>query len=249
MTINAESLRNLVIENRWEEKRLSATAGQLCPNDYKELTDLYKAALDALTDWAAIDYSHAPADGKDDAAFTAVKNILALYDNGDTRIIIDRQSMRTMRDCATKPKRLYSDEYKDAKKALSKAKDSLADRMKDAESHNIPMPNADESMDDYVARVRESGIDTKDGAIDLLDLLVASVGTLNLKKRDIDAIVERGHYSWRRPVAVPLNEFADLIENYIGDCLEDGYNIKTSATIREEKKAADKAKRDAKKNA
>jgi hypothetical protein len=142
MTINAESLRNLVIENRWEEKRLSATSGQLCPNDYKELTELYKAALDALTDWAAIDYVHAPADGKDDAAFTAVKNILALYDNGDTRIIIDRQSMRTMRDCATKPKRLYSDEYKDAKKALEEAgddKDKLEAATKELSDKIMPI--------------------------------------------------------------------------------------------------------------
>jgi hypothetical protein len=130
-----------------------------------------------------------------------------------------------------------------------KAKDSLADRMADAESRGIPMPNADESMDDYVARVRESGVNTKDGAIDLLDLLVAAVGALNLKKRDLQDVIDRGHYSWRRPVAVPLNEFADLVENYIGDCLEDGYNLKSSAQVREEKKAADKANRESKKNA
>lgn len=249
MTANAQTLRNLVIENRWTGARLSATKNQISADDYKALSGLYRDALDALTAWAAKDYTHTSTDEDADAAFAAVKEILALFDDGNTRIIIDRQSMRTMRDCATKPKRLYSDAYTAARKAMNKAKATLVDRMDDLKSHNIPMPTAEESTTDYVARIRESGVDTKDGSIDLLDLFIAAYNTYALKTRELQTVIDNGNYTWRRPVAVALNEFADLIENYIGDCLEDGYNIKPSATVRAEKKAADKAAREAKKNA
>jgi hypothetical protein len=249
MTINAESLRNLVIENRWTGSRLSATANQVSHADYMELTKLYKAALDALTAWASKDYAHTSTSEDVDAAFAAVKDILALFDDGETRIIIDKTSMRTMRDCATKPKRLYSPEYTAAMKAQTKAKATLADRWADLAARNVPVKNEGESLEDYTARVRESGIDTKDGAVDLLDLWLAAINTLVLKMRDVNNIKERGNYTWRRPVAVSQNEFADLVENYIGDCLEEGYNIKPSAQVRAEKAAADKARREEKKNA
>jgi hypothetical protein len=55
MTITATILREKVLENRFTLGRLSKdTLGE----DYKELTDLYRAALDALTIWASKDYSH-----------------------------------------------------------------------------------------------------------------------------------------------------------------------------------------------
>ena len=249
MTANAQTLRNLVIENRWTGARLSATKNQISADDYKALTGLYRSALDALTAWAAKDYTHTSTDEDVDGAFTAIKAILNLFDDGDTRIIIDKQSMRTMRDCATKPKRLYSDAYTAAMKAKRKAMFTLADRMADLDSHNIPAINANEPVADYVARIRESGVNTKDGSIDLLDLFVAAFNTYALKTRELQTVIDNGNYTWRRPVAVALNEFADLVENYIGDCLEDGYNIKPSAQVRAEKSAADKARREAKKNA
>ena len=113
MKTTATKLRKLVIDNAMSLGRLNKEA---LGEDYAVMNALYQNALDALTAWAGKDYAHKSEKSDTDNAFTHIKAILDLYTTKDERIIIDQASMRTMRDCATKPKRLYSEEYKKAEK-------------------------------------------------------------------------------------------------------------------------------------
>lgn len=233
--MNAKELRTLVIDNSLTMGRLNkATLGDA---DYKELTTLYRNALDAITEWASADYTHTSTVEDSNKAFESVKAILGLFATDEDRIIIDQKSMATMRDCATKPTRMYSKAYKDAHKAYKKAKDTFAERGDDLVTLGAPVRNDDEATADYVARVKESGIDTKVGEMDMLEMYLAAESVLTVKAKAEQDIKDAGNWTWRRPQPVSLNIFADLIENYIADCLVDGYNMKSSKKIREEKKA------------
>ncbi len=235
MITNANTLRTLVLENRFTLGRLSKdTIGE----DYKELSDLYRAALDALTIWASKDYSHTSTQTDVDRCFDRVKDILNLFTTDDNRITIDKLSMRTMRDCATKPKRLYSPEYTNAMKALKSAKTTVSERLEDLKNLGIFAPNEDETLEDYKARVRATNINTHRGEIDMLEMYASAVAVLGVKAQDVEDVKARGNFAWKRPVAVTLTEFAELVENYVGDCLEDGYNLKSSDVVRAEKAAA-----------
>ena len=235
MTTNATTLRTLVLENRWTMGRLSKdTLG----TDYKELSELYRAALDALTIWASKDYSHTSTQEDIDRCFDRVKDILNLFTTEDNRITIDKLSMRTMRDCATKPKRLYSPAYTNAMKALKAAKTTVSDRLEDLAKLGIPMPETDETLENYKARVRTTNISTIVGAVDMLEMYANATAVLGIKAQAVEDVKAAGNYAWKRPVAVTLTEFAELVENYIGDCLEDGYNLKSSDVVRAEKAAA-----------
>lgn len=250
MKITATKLRKLVIDNALNLGRLNKdTLGE----DYAVLTALYQNALDALTIWAGKDYAHKSEKSDTDNAFLHIKAILDLYTTQDERIIIDQASMRTMRDCATKPKRLYSDEYKKAEKLRREQAKQAESRYEDLITLGCPERAEDESTEDYVARVRASGINTVSERVDMLDMYQNALATLAVKTKKVDAIKAKGNWTWKRPVAVALPEFADLIENYIADCLTDGYNIKSTAAIRDEKakaREAAKAAREAnKKNA
>jgi uncharacterized protein YaaR (DUF327 family) len=75
----------------------------------------------------------------------------------------------------------------------------------------------------------------------MLALYKSAVATLTVKSEAVEAVKARGNYTWKRPQPVAVGEFADLIENYIGDCLEDGFNLKSSKTMRDEKRDAAKA--------
>lgn len=247
MIINATELRTLVIDNRWTASRLSqAQLGS--GEDYRELTTLYKNALDALTEWAGKDYAHTS--GKKDVgnAFTHIKAILELYATEDDRIIIDQSSMRTMRDCATKPKRLYSDEYTKAMKAKRAADKTMLERAADLVTLGAPIREENETIEDYAARIAEAKVNTVNGTVDMLEMYKTACSIASVKAKAVEDIKAKGNYTWKRPVAVSQNEFADLIENYIGDCLEEGYNLKSSKTIRDEKAEARKAAK-AEKNA
>ena len=235
MTINATALRALVLENRWTMGRLSKdTLG----SDYKELTDLYRAALDALTIWASKDYAHTSTQEDVDRCFSRVKDILNLFATEDNRITIDKLSMRTMRDCATKPKRLYSPAYTAAMKALKSAKTTVSDRLEDLKKLGAPMPEEDEALEQYKIRVHATNINTTVGAVDMLEMYASAVAVLAVKTQAVEDVKAAGNFAWKRPVAVTLTEFAELVENYIGDCLEDGYNLKSSDVVRAEKAAA-----------
>lgn len=235
MTINATTLREKVLENRFTLGRLSKdTIGE----DYKELSDLYRAALDALTIWASKDYAHTSTQEDIDRCFSRVKDILNLFTTDDNRITIDKLSMRTMRDCATKPKRLYSKAYTDAMKALKSAKTTVSERLEDLKNLGIPMPEEDETLENYKARVRATNANTTVGAVDMLDMYASAIAVLAIKAQAVEDVKSAGNFAWKRPVAVTLTEFAELVENYIGDCLEDGYNLKSSDVVRAEKAAA-----------
>ena len=240
MTMTATKLRKLVIDNALTLGRLDkATMGE----DYAVLTALYQNALDALTDWAGKDYAHKTEKSDVDNAFTHVKAILDLFTTKDDKIVIDQSSMRTMRDCATKPKRLYSDEYKKAEKARKEQAKQADSRYDDLLTLGCPERAEDEELADYVARVRALGVNTKSEKIDMLDMYQNALATLAVKTQKVESIKAKGNWTWKRPVAVSLTEFADLVENYIADCLTDGYNIKPTKVIREEQAAAREAKK------
>lgn len=238
MKNNAQTLRTLVMENALELGRLKKDA---LGEDYATLNVLYTNALDALTEWASKDYAHKSEKEDVDNAFAQVKAILELFATDEDRIIIDHASMRTMRDCATKPRRLYSKEYKEAEKARKEQAKQANSRYEDLITLGCPEIAADEKFEDYFVRVRESGVNVMSGNIDMLDMFEKAIATLAVKAKKVNDIKAAGAWTWKRPVAVGLNEFAELVENYIADCLIDNYNIKPSATVREEAKAARKA--------
>ncbi len=233
---NATELRTLVMENALTLGRLNAET--LGKKDYDALSALYRNALDALTEWAGLDYAHKSDSKSADPSFTAVKAILELFATDEDRIIIDQASMRTMRDCATKPKRLYSKEYTDAEKARKKQAKTVEERYDDLMTLGCPEREDEETIQEYVVRVSDLGIDTMSEGVDMLMMYKNAVATLAVKTKKVDDIKDAGNWTWRRPVAVDPNTFADLIENYIADCLMDGYNIKSSKTIRDEKAQA-----------
>lgn len=245
----AMELRTLVQDNALTLGRL--TADQLGNNkDYAALTTLYRNALDALTDWASKDYAHTSVKEDADPAFAAVKAILSLFTVAKTdedgeevveRVVIDQASMRTMRDCATKPKRLYSAAYTKAEKARKEQAKTAASRYDDLLTLGAPAREENEELADYIKAVKESGINTVSEGVDMLAMYQAAMATLAVKEKAVQDIKDLGNWTWRRPVAVDLNTFADLIENYIADCLMDGYNIKSSKAVRDEKAAARKA--------
>lgn len=243
ITINATALRNFVIENRFESGRLNAET--LGKDNYKALTELYRNALDALTEWAAKDYSHTSTKEDSDPSFNAVKAILALYETDDTRIVIDQSSMRTMRDCATKPKRLYSDEYTKAMKAQKLATKTMLERYNDLITLGAPKMAEGEDPNKWVQSILDSNLNVTVHNVNMAEMFRTAVAVHAVKTKAVEDIKAAGHYAWKRPVSVSLNEFADLIENYVGDCLEEGYNIKPTKVIREEQAAARKAKANA----
>lgn len=243
MKNNAKTLRKMVMDNALTLGRLNKdTLGE----DYAVMTTLYTNALDALTDWAGKDYAHTSDKTDVDNAFTHIKAILELFATDEDRIIIDQSSMRTMRDCATKPKRLYSAEYTKAEKARKEQAKQVDSRYEDLITLGCPEIAEDESVTDYVARVRTLGINVMSSKIDMLTMYENAVATLAVKTKRVEDIKAKGNWTWRRPVAVSLAEFADLIENYIADCLVDNYNIKSSKTVRDEKTAEREAKKAAK---
>ena len=244
MKTNAITLRTMVMDNALTLGRLSKDSFKTeCKSDYAELTTLYRNALDALTDWASKDYAHKSTNEDVDNAFATVKAILDVFATNEDKIIIDKVSMRTMRDCATKPKRLYSKEYTVAEKARKEQAKTADSRYEDLLTLGCPELVEDETTADYVARVRELGINTVSESIDMLELYQNAMATLTVKTKKVEDIKANGNWTWRRPVAVSLVEFADLVENYIADCLMDGYNIKSSKTVRDERKAEADAKK------
>lgn len=235
---NATELRTLVMENALTLGRLNAET--LGKKDYNALTVLYRNALDALTEWAGLDYAHKSDKQSADPSFAAVKAILELFATDENKIVIDQSSMRTMRDCATKPKRLYSDAYTKAEKARKAQAKTALERYEDLITLGAPERNDEETIEDYSARIREAGVATQVGAVDMLEMFINANAVLVVKEKAVQDIKDAGNWTWRRPVAVDLNTFADLIENYVADCLMDGYNIKSSKAIREEKAEARK---------
>jgi hypothetical protein len=233
---NALELRSLVIDNAFELGRISAE--QVGKEDYKVLSTLYTSALDALTEWASKDYAHISVKEDADPAFAAVKAILALYATDDDRIVIDQTSMRTMRDCATKPKRMYSKEYSDAEKARRYAEKVVKERISDLMELGAPALSYDKATFDaeaYATAIREKGIITTVNNIDMLSMFEKASAILAIKTTAVENIKAKGNWTWRRPHPVSLSEFADLIENYIADCLTSGFNMKSNKAIRDGK--------------
>lgn len=244
MKTTAIELRTLVMENALTMGRLDKKT--IGTNDYKELTDLYNNALDALTDWASKDYDHTSTTADSDLAFDAVKAVLAIFATNEDRIVIDETSMRTLRDLATKPRRQYSDAFKKAHKAYKTAEKTLAERYADLLTLGVPERNEGEATEDYKKRIIESGVNVMSGTINMLDMYLAAEGVFLVKDKAVEDIKAAGNWTWKRPVAVPTNEFADLVENYVADCLVDNYNIKPSKQVRTEKAEALQAARAAK---
>lgn len=232
MNTNAKTLRTLVVENALTLGRLNKET--LGKDDYAEMTKLYTNALDALTQWASKDYNHTSDKRDVDNAFTHIKVILEKYATDEDRIIIDQSSMRTMRDCATKPKRLYSKEYTVAEKARKTQAKTVAERYADLLTLGAPEMVEEETATEYADRVRELKINTIVDKIDMLEMFVNASAVLTVKTKAVEDIKKKGNWTWKRPVAVTTNEFAELIENYIADCLIDNYNIKPSNVVRDE---------------
>lgn len=234
MNTNAKTLRKMVINNTFTLGRLTKES---LGEDYAILTQLYQNALDSLTEWASKDYAHTSTNADIDNAFATVKAILELFATDENRIIIDKISLRTLRDFSTKPKRMYSAEYKTAEKSRKDQQKQFDSRYDDLLTLGCPTKNEDESVEDYVARVRELGMNTKSGRIDMLSMYENAYATLMVKTKKVEGIKAKGNWTWKRPMSVALTEFADLVENYIADCLVDNYNLKSSKVIRDEKQA------------
>jgi hypothetical protein len=234
MKNSATTLRTLVTENALEIGRVSKDA---LGEDYNTLTNLYRNGLDALTEWAEKDYAHKSEQADRDNAFTHIKPILEAFATDEDRIIIDQASMRTLRDLATKPKRMYSKEYREAEKARREQAKQANSRYDDLLTLGAPERTEDEETADYVARVRELGITTVVDGTDMLEMYQNALAYLAVKTAKVESIKKNGKWTWRRPIAVSVNEFAELVENYIADCLIDGYNLKSSTTIRADRKA------------
>ena len=245
MKTNAMTLRTLVMDNALTLGRLSKET--LGKDDYTELTTLYRNALDALTVWAGKDYTHSSDQTDVSNAFEGIKAILNLFATEEDRIVIDQTSMRTMRDLSTRPKRLYSKEYTVAEKARKEQAKTLDSRYDDLMTLGCPEREEDEKTEDYAARIREAGIKTVSGAVDMLELYINAEAILAVKTKAVADIKAKGNWTWRRPVATDLSTFAELVENYIADCLMDGYNLKSSKAVREERAAERKANVEAKK--
>ena len=261
MKTNAMELRNLVVENSLELGRL--TEKQLGKEDYKELTVLYRSALDAMTNLASANYNHTTTQKHLDDAFNSVKAILGLYETDDDRIVIDKDSMNSIRDMAIKPQRMYSDKYKKAEKARSNQQKTAIERYTDLLTMGVEKPteydvvelikgikNKCEVPTDialFVETVKTSGVNVSVGTTSMLEMFENALATLVVKTKAVNDVKAAGKWTWRRPAPVDGNGepkvFADLIENYIADCLVDGYNIKPTNVIR----AENKAERDAKK--
>ena len=245
MKTNAMELRTLVMDNALTLGRLDAKT--LGKEDYAELSKLYAVALNALTEWAGADYAHTATKAHENNAFAAVKAILELFATDEERIIIDKISMRTTRDLATKPKRLYSDAYTKAYKAYKNAKKVVDERTADLITLGCPERNENETAQEYSARITELGVNVVADGINMLEMYMSACAVLSVKTKAVDDIKAAGNWTWKRPVAVTLTEFAELVENYVADCLCEGYNIKSYDTIRKEQaeaRAAAKAEKD-----
>ena len=248
MKTTATMLRTMVMDNALTLGRLNKdNFKDECKGDYAELTTLYRNALDALTIWAGKDYAHTSDKSDMDNAFTHIKAILELYATNEDRIVIDHISMRTMRDLSTKPKRLYSKEYTVAEKARKAAYKTAEERATDLITLGCPEREEEETVESYAARIREAGIKTVSGTVDMLEMYINANAILTVKTKAVDDIKAKGNWTWKRPVATDLSTFAELVENYIADCLMDGYNLKSSKTVREERAVERQAKADAKK--
>lgn len=235
MKTNAKTLRKMVLENRWTAGKLSeAQLGS--KDDYVELSKLYKDCLEALTDWAGKDYAHTSNKSDIDNAFDKAKAILTIFATDENRIAIDNASLRTLRDFAVKPKRMYSESYKKAAKLLKLANTTFEARLEDLATLKVEIPEEIEDFDTFVQSIKDSGINTTVGSVDMLEMLVTAHKMVELREQAVEDVKAQGNWTWKRPAPVNPNEFAELVENYIGDCLEDGFNLKSyKATVADEK--------------
>lgn len=254
----AMELRNLVVENSLELGRLSEA--QVGKEDYKELTKLYRNALDMLTEWASADYSHKATQEHISNAFESVKAILALYTTEDNRIAIDNSAMHTMRDLSTQPKRQYSEKYKKAEKARKSQEKTAIERYEDLITMGVEAPTEcdvvelikgikdkaeiNSQLEVFINDVKESKVVVTIGTTNMLEMFNNALATLVVKTKAVEDIKADGNWTWRRIEAVNEKVFADLVENYVADSLIDGYNIKSTKTLRDEAKAKrDEAKK------
>lgn len=239
MNTNAKTLRKMVLENRWTAGKLSeAQLGS--KTDYNELSKLYKDCLEALTDWAGKDYTHTSKKSDLDNAFAKAKAILELFATEEDRIIIDNASLRTLRDFAVKPKRMYSESYKKAAKLLKLANATVDARLADLATLGVDIPDEIENFDTFVQSIKDSGINTTVGSIDMLEMLTTAHKVVEVREQAIEDVKSAGNWTWKRPAPVNPNEFAELVENYIGDCLEDGFNLKSYKATNAEAKELNK---------
>lgn len=258
MNTKAMELRNLVVGNSLELGRL--TEQQIGKEDYKELTKLYRNALDNLTEWASADYAHKAEQTHISNAFESVKAILALYTTDDDRIAIDNSAMHTMRDLSTQPKRQYSEKYKKAEKARKAQEKTAIERYEDLITMGVEAPTEydvvelikdikdkaeiNSMLEIFCKDVKDSKVVVSIGTTNMLEMFENALATLVVKTKAVDDIKADGNWTWRRPEAVNEKVFADLVENYVADCLIDGYNIKSTKTLRDEAKAKrDEAKK------
>lgn len=260
MNTSAIELRNLVVENSLELGRLSES--QVGKEDYRELTKLYRNALDMLTEWASADYAHKTTQAHISNAFESVKAILALYTTDDDRIAIDNSAMHTMRDLSTQPKRQYSEKYKKAEKARKAQEKTAIERYEDLITMGVDIPTEYDVKElikgikdkaeigtglvFFSESVKASKVVVTIGTTNMLEMFENALATLVVKTKAVNDIKADGNWTWRRPEAVNEKVFADLVENYVADCLIDGYNIKSTKTIRAEQKAERDAKKLAK---
>jgi hypothetical protein len=239
MKTNATTLRKMVLENRWTAGKLSeAQLGS--KDDYTELSKSYKDCLEALTEWAGKDYVHTSKKSDLDNAFAKAKAILELFATEEDRIIIDNASLRTLRDFAVKPKRMYSENYKKAMKLLKLANATVTARLEDLKTLGVEVPEEVENFDTFVQSVKDSGINTTVGTVDMLEMLVNAHKIAEVREQAVEDVKSAGNWTWKRPAPVNPNEFAELVENYIGDCLEDGFNLKSYKATTAEDKALNK---------
>lgn len=239
MNTNATTLRKMVLENRWTAGKLSeAQLGS--KDDYTELSKAYKNCLEALTDWAGKDYAHTSKKSDLDNAFASAKAILELFATDEDRIIIDNASLRTLRDFAVKPKRMYSENYKKAMKLLKLAKSTLEERLADLRTLGIEVPEEIEDFDAFLENIKEEASKHMSGSMNMHELITGLYTTVSIREKAVEDVKSAGNWTWKRPAPVNPNEFAELVENYIGDCLEDGFNLKSYKATTAEEKALNK---------
>lgn len=235
ITTNATTLREIVVANQFNDERINAEI--IGTENFKELQNGYKMALESLTVWAAKDYAHISKKTDKDRAFTLVKDLLSIYTTDDSRIIIDECSLRTLRDLAISKRREYSQEYKVARKLLKKAVDTIAERCNDIGIEVPDYAEEDFDIDEYIDSV---GTHIVKGT-DITELLRAALSTYVIRTDKIKTLRETTNWTWVRPAPVSVSVFGTLVENYVADCITENYNIKSYTEDAKARKEQNKA--------
>jgi hypothetical protein len=230
-----KNIVNLVKLNRQNRKPLSlADFGDKVEfSTYTKAVDTVQVALSkwAFKDWQGIEDKNAR-----DAAFDAVRELLAIFNDEDLKIKADATSLRSLRDMALGKKTEYSEEYKTATKRKASFIESIKIHINDLQTAGVIVP----LFSDYAelqAWAKENGHNALDTCINSYDKVIADIEEIKL-----------GNWSWYVPYCNNKAIFRVMVENFIADraekCQFETIDIEAIRAARREK---NKLRREAKK--